>query len=749
MTAVTPATPPYGRATRIPYLRKTTYVFPDASTRISQAHKDRYPVLKDILQRNIESSPKLCDYTTCISYELRMCGCCVAEATPSILVFCPFGKLKKIKALLQQPHIRSQFESEITASTFVNFGLFFWAREIDMLAFHEIAAVIPVQQATDGVPANETGGRAPWSLRIYNGDNSEINTATMACMIQVGRDQFGLTTAHAFHQPLATSYEPDDSDSDDEEYDMSMEQDDHSEGAMDVQPALPIDGRRQTVQLGKCEVHIPPHDDSSAWMKEHANLDWALLKLGPEISRLSIHATATEALPIVDRLPQECVDVLIVTTSLHEVPAIIYHIPSYIGGAKGSQAAEVWTVGALSNETRECHNLIVLSLHSGVISQTLRLVLLAIRRGDSGSIVVDARSGELYGMVVASNPFGDIHIAPFAAILAQVEELFEVQDAFVLNLPLNPIPPLLEPTLETDRLAENQNTQEVVVCESEETMGREDGASHVMQEELLREAGLLILHEADRGMLAWPEDDSLRLPLFPGAKERTNKPTPKMDHTGSITTAQGTTKDELFPPQLHTVDVEDVQPYPLSWPTLSTTEDGLIFSHVHTVNFEDVQPYSPSRPTLSTTEDGPLFSQTHTSDVEDVQSYPLSRPTLSTTEDRPPLDTRDVEQGQLSPLPRPKLTLANLSLMGTQPVIYDVRSWVNGGLKWISVAESHDKSNGTSCGRTDCSESRSSSHSRSHSRGHSRGHSSLDFGFVPTQPSSIGLNTLGIGAAFK
>ncbi|KAL2287242.1 hypothetical protein FJTKL_05747 [Diaporthe vaccinii] len=322
----------------------------------------------------------------------------------------------------------------------------------------------------------------------------------MGCMIQVGRDQFGLTTAHAFHQTLATTCGPDDSDSDDEEYDMSMEQDDHSEVTMDVQPALPIDGRGQTVQLGECEIHIPPHHDSSAWMKEHANLDWALLKLGPEKSRLSIYATATEALPIVDRLPQERVDVLIVTTSLHEIPAILYHIPSYIGGAKGSQAAEVWTVGSLSNQT-------------------------PIRKSDSGSIVVDARSGELYGMVVAANPFGDIHIAPFATILAQVKELFEVQDALVLNPRLSLTSSVLGPSLETDSLVETQSSQDMVIYESDETIGREARVPYFMEEELVPEADPLILRESDRGMLEWPGNDSLRLPPFSQAKERTSKPT--------------------------------------------------------------------------------------------------------------------------------------------------------------------------------------------------------------------------------
>lgn len=678
VTAVTPVSTPYDRAVKIPRLWKTTYVFPDASTSISQAHKDRYPVLKDILQRNIEGSPQLCDYTTCISYELRMCGSCVADAIPSILVFCPFGKLKKIKSLLQQPHIRSQFEPETTTSEFVNFGLFFWARKIDMLAFHEIVAVIPAEQATGGVVANATGVRAPWGLRIYNGENGEMNTATMGCMIQVGRDQFGLTTAHAFHQPLATTCGPDDSDSDDEEYDMSMEHDDHSEVTMDVQPALPIDGRGQTVQFGECEVHIPPRDDSSAWIKEHANLDWALLKMGSEKSRLSVYATATEALPIVDRLPQECVDVLIVTTSLHEIPAILYHIPSYIGGAKGSQAAEVWTVGSLSNQTRKCHNLEDLSLLPGIVSQTLRLrvVLLAIRRGDSGSIVVDARSGELYGMVVAANPFGDIHIAPFAAILAQVKELFEVQDALVLNPRLSLTSSVLGPSLGTDSLVEARNSQDVVVYESEETIGRETSGPYFMEEELLPEADPLILHESDRGMLEWPWNDSLRLLPFPQAKERTAKPpttNPKMNLAGSMTTGQTTIEDGLSPPQLHTADVEDVQSYSLTGLTFSSVEDGPHLPHLHTPGVE----------------------------------ARLSLPTLNQ---------------------------ANVSKMGTESLIRDIRAWINGELTWLRVAAVGEE---VSIMPFDGSTTRHSSDG------------SLDFVFHPAQSSCFERDSLAVGALFN
>lgn len=650
MTAVKPITAPFDKALKIPYRRKPTYVFPDASTCISQAHQDRYPVLKDILQRNIESSPKLCDDTTFISYELRVCGSCAADAIPSILVFCPLENLKKIKSLFYQPHVRSQFESETTSSSSVKFGLFFWARVIDRLAFHEIAAVIPAEQATDGVVIDATSGRAPWGLRISNGDNSQINTATMGCMIQVGRDQFGLTTAHAFHQPLTTASGPDDSDSDDEEYDMSMERDDQNQMTLEVQPVLPIDGCGQIVRLGKCEVHIPPHDNSSTWTKKHADLDWALVKLGSGTSRPSIYPTATEALPIVDRLPQECVDVLIVTTSRPGIPATLYHIPSYIGGAKGSQTAEVWTVGSLSDQTRKWHNARILPLLHDTILQTLRLVLLAIQRGDSGAIVVDARSGELYGVVVAANAFGDIHIAPFAAILAQVKELFEVQDAFVLKSQLNLTDLVLglPDTIGIKSLGEIGDTQEVVVRQSEVKMGREARLPHSMQEELLSEAGPVILHEQDMNMLAWHQDDRLRFPLSSQAARRTTRlPTiPKMEFSSSIMASQASTVDGLFD-RTAACCADDIQ---------------------------DVQPYSVFRPTLSTTEDGSPVSQLHKVGVEDVEPHHLT-----------------------------PLTLDNLNRMDTIPLTRDVQSWVDGEWSWLRAPASYDQYNVSSFGRNDYS----------------------------------------------
>lgn len=354
-----PVTAYDGRSIKIPYIRRTVYIFPDACNSISQDHRDRYPALKDIFQRNIEEDPRLSYFTRYISYELRLCGPCIADATPSIVVFCPLKKLKKLKSLLTQPHIKSQFEPETANS--VRFGLFFWAQPIDMLALHGVTVVIPEKEDMGSVAGIKMA--EPWSVHITDGDECDKCTATMSCMVQVAGIRFGLTAAHAFNHRWAISPETynmdsEESDSDDAEYDTVTEPDNYRKATVDSDPASPLNGRGKEVRLDQNHVYIPPHDETSA----HANLDWALLDLDGalfdlelEEARMLTSATAAEQLPIAKHLPQQCLDVLIITRAHPGVPATLYNVPSYIGGVQGSSAVEVWTVGYAPESNRKFH----------------------------------------------------------------------------------------------------------------------------------------------------------------------------------------------------------------------------------------------------------------------------------------------------------------------------------------------------------------------------------------------------------
>lgn len=354
---------PEDRSIRIPTIRRATYIFPEAYDRISLAHRNRYPSLKDIFQRNIEESPKLSGFTRYISYELRLCGPCLEDAVPSIVVFCPLKTLKKLKSLLTQYHIRSQFEPGTNSPNSVRFGLYFWGQSVDMLALHEVTLVVPEKQNTNNAFADVTVGRAPWGVHITNSDAGRC-TATMSCIIQVNGVLLGLTTAHAFRRPWTTgsgAYDVDSDDSDtDDEYDTATDRSDDGESAMKLHPISHLNdaAEERGILLGKAQVHIPPHDDKSAWVQKHANLDWALVELGLEKDQTWKTTTAHELrvanhLP---HLPKHDLDVLIMTRAQSDVPATLYSIPSYMGGIKGSQAAQVWTVGCVPGNIGEFHN---------------------------------------------------------------------------------------------------------------------------------------------------------------------------------------------------------------------------------------------------------------------------------------------------------------------------------------------------------------------------------------------------------
>ncbi|KAL2062848.1 hypothetical protein VTL71DRAFT_5920 [Oculimacula yallundae] len=89
---------------------------------------------------------------------------------------------------------------------------------------------------------------------------------------------------------------------------------------------------------------------------------------------------------------------------------------------------EVWNL-ALTGEESELicpvfHCIVGLTILPGLVS------------GDSGSLVVDAGTNEVYGHVIASNPLGEAYVVPLVATLGQIKGFFKVDD---VSLP-EPLP---------------------------------------------------------------------------------------------------------------------------------------------------------------------------------------------------------------------------------------------------------------------------------------------------------------------
>lgn len=135
-------------------------------------------------------------------------------------------------------------------------------------------------------------------------------------------------------------------------------------------------------------------------------------------------------------------------------------------------------------------------------------------------------------MVVAANPFGDIHIAPFAAILAQVKELFKSEHACVLNAPQQLRSSTFRPSLEAKSLLQDHLEERPKKIDGRypEVIDKPSRVPHSMRDEHASEAGTLVTHQSGIGMLEsakpWPQASSSSI------KERYSK-TKRVGYIGS------------------------------------------------------------------------------------------------------------------------------------------------------------------------------------------------------------------------
>lgn len=102
-------------------------------------------------------------------------------------------------------------------------------------------------------------------------------------------------------------------------------------------------------------------------------------------------------------------------------------------------------------------------------------------------------------MVLAANPFGDIHIAPFATILAQVKKLFRNEFACVLDPPRYIGLPKFGPSIHADSPYEGQ-TSDRIVSERAEARKWEPPEPRFLREGKSSETEMLLLQEPEVGI---------------------------------------------------------------------------------------------------------------------------------------------------------------------------------------------------------------------------------------------------------
>ncbi|WYZ41824.1 hypothetical protein EsH8_V_000719 [Colletotrichum jinshuiense] len=134
------------------------------------------------------------------------------------------------------------------------------------------------------------------------------------------------------------------------------------------------------------------------------DLDWALVKLeNPSHWRpnVCIDHNQTKVIFMTKNIvgfPGVETPVLVITALGLSISGILHATPTLLGGINGKAPSLVRSISLSESKS--------------------------LRRGDSGSMVVNALTYDIYGHVVASNPLGEVYVSLFKGLLSQVQARF-------------------------------------------------------------------------------------------------------------------------------------------------------------------------------------------------------------------------------------------------------------------------------------------------------------------------------------
>ncbi|KAL2836918.1 hypothetical protein BJY01DRAFT_251712 [Aspergillus pseudoustus] len=428
---------PYRDSFVIPKIRAgAVSVYPYGGSLISDSHYERFRVIVDIFKENVESDTKLKLQVAEIGYELRLCGRSPKEAQPSILVYCTERIFNDLKGLLASSHLKAQYAilarrrfrfgkenpfGHRAGADVPRFSLYFWRGQPHRLLSWRgnLAEDIQIKQSEEADSSD-----LPWSNLTMCGSSLiglDGSCSTLACLVEVDSAVYGLTVAHSFaHLPLHPwagdgTHGVDHRKNASEELmyledDVEYESVEEADGAVFTPAPSSTTGKNEPVP-----GPFPPEQPATILVMQcdhpdTPDLDWALFEVSPEQADkpnfyLSLANSQKPTLlhKAAQRHPGHEREVIIIR-SLHDHGlGTLLRGSSFIGGINRSGQCEVWNV-ALT----DAHGLI---------------------KGDSGSLVVDHLTNEIYGYVVALNPMGEAYIMPLAPTLTQIKEALGADNA--------------------------------------------------------------------------------------------------------------------------------------------------------------------------------------------------------------------------------------------------------------------------------------------------------------------------------
>ena len=297
------ATAPHSIKTRDPYRNpiilphheipasKKTKLFPHSGTKVPKEHIEAFPDVVDVFKQNLERQREIGLACNRLDFRLWMAGPSESDLCPSIVVICQKGLLSNVEAILHSKHIADQCNIVVANHGLKNF----LARRPPnrdrdsrpQFKLHCFACETP-RTLLSGIFLACKAFLENTDEQIWCGskiiDIESGSRSTIACILKIGEDRRGLTTAHGFEGTDATKDAFADS----------------SGTALD--------------RPGACALMVP--EDETKMM---ANLDWALVEIHDHhlLTAVSAHSQGLPKLGhIASCNPREEREILILSSNL-------------------------------------------------------------------------------------------------------------------------------------------------------------------------------------------------------------------------------------------------------------------------------------------------------------------------------------------------------------------------------------------------------------------------------------------------
>ncbi|KAL3473149.1 hypothetical protein BJX99DRAFT_261579 [Aspergillus californicus] len=438
-------------------------VYPYSGTEISDDHHAQFRTVVDMFRKSVENDERLRLHVSEIDYMVKRCGVSPKESHPSIIVCCTDRVFRDLSRLLTSRHLTTQYylpdpprrlqwrnsaQKNLAGAHIPRFKIYFWRGTPPRTLLWKRRLTGDVQ-----VNTRHNASSNPWSRLTMCGSKVtgvDGSCSTLACLVEIDSTIHGLTVGHAFAHFAKQSSGNTDVLRDGDHHDITFTQwqgewdiqDDHL-AVHDVEYESPEEdnisvntaaGSTQcaTANTDYTEPQEQCFDTALAAPQEQyskvlqfmnpedpntPDLDWALVQVSSEQSRqpnfhlpVGDHPEPVVLHHVATQHPGQERDVLIIRSLQDSRPGILLRGSSFLGGINRPGPCEVWNI-AFSGD----HGLI---------------------KGDSGSLVIDRLTNEVYGYVVGLNPLGEAYMVPMVATLAQIKEASGADNVCLPNAPL-------------------------------------------------------------------------------------------------------------------------------------------------------------------------------------------------------------------------------------------------------------------------------------------------------------------------